>query len=483
MVDGLRVRTDIPNTDSIDATFNSDEYETLPGLRKVPLADLGVEGDYKSADDNQTVDSLKEKILASGEIAPLIVVNDSKGSYVLEGNHRARALYKMGKKYAPALVVVHYEKDVKDAAFNPDQPRDKDGKWGVGDGSDPASGTSEAVSTVTPQINALPAHPSKKLAEYEGFKAVVNPLNQSGEATRSPAWTDDKPEVEEAFGVYSEAFAKGTVEDVKIDSLVTYQTFVSSDRLRAIAEKGVDFSEPVGVVFHHKGQDWLVDGNHRTTLAKLMGKSHVKLIRIQAVPLTTAALKNPEAPNYKPSVLPAGILLIIDKLKLASRLRALAPKIKGFAFDKSNPKAVQWAEDHATETIDGLSATTRADVKRLIDESMAGDFDVDELTAAITDLIGDSERADLIARTETMRASNEGQKEAWDQAVEDGLLTGTEEQEWIITPDDRLCPQCEPFEDTTAELGGTFEATDGNTSDGPPLHPRCRCTLGLKLGN
>lgn len=162
--------------------------------------------------------------------------------------------------------------------------------------------------------------------------------------------------------------------------------------------------------------------------------------------------------------------------------RAAAPSIASFAFDKSNPKAVQWVEEHATETIDDLSATTREDIKNLIEQSMQGNFDVDTLADDIAELIGDPERAELIARTETMQASNEGQQEAWDQAVEDGLLTGNEEQEWIVTPDDRLCPECEPFDGVTAELGGTFEA-GGEESDGPPLHPRCRCTLGLKLGN
>lgn len=161
--------------------------------------------------------------------------------------------------------------------------------------------------------------------------------------------------------------------------------------------------------------------------------------------------------------------------------RATEPKISGFAFDKSNPAAVKWVDEHATETIDGISDTTREDIKTLIEQSFEGNFDVDDLTDRISELIGDPERAELIARTETMRASNEGQQEAWDQAVEEGLLTGNEEQEWIVTPDDRLCPECEPFDAVTAALGGTFEA-DGTESDGPPLHPRCRCTLGLKLG-
>lgn len=162
--------------------------------------------------------------------------------------------------------------------------------------------------------------------------------------------------------------------------------------------------------------------------------------------------------------------------------RTAEPKIGGFAFDKSNPAAVKWVEEHAADTIDGISETTRENIKDLVEQEFQGTFDVDELTDRIAELIGNSERAEMIARTETMRASNEGQQEAWDQAVEEGLLTGNEQQEWIVTPDDRLCPECEPFDTATAELGGTFEA-EGTESDGPPLHPRCRCTLGLKLGS
>lgn len=163
--------------------------------------------------------------------------------------------------------------------------------------------------------------------------------------------------------------------------------------------------------------------------------------------------------------------------------RAAAPKIDGFSFDKSNPKAVQWVEAHAAETISGISDTTREDIKDLVEHAFDGEYDVDELASRISDLVGDDSRAETIARTETMRASNEGQREAWDQAVEDGLLTGNEKQEWIVTPDDRLCPECEPFDGVTADLDGTFVAEDGTESDGPPLHPNCRCTVGLNLGS
>jgi SPP1 gp7 family putative phage head morphogenesis protein len=105
---------------------------------------------------------------------------------------------------------------------------------------------------------------------------------------------------------------------------------------------------------------------------------------------------------------------------------------------------------------------------------------VDELADEIADLIGDPARAETIARTEVQRASNQGQIEAWDQATDEGLLTGTETKEWIVTPDDRLCPICEPLDGQNVPMDGTFDA-DGAQVDGPPAHPNCRCTLGISL--
>jgi SPP1 gp7 family putative phage head morphogenesis protein len=114
-----------------------------------------------------------------------------------------------------------------------------------------------------------------------------------------------------------------------------------------------------------------------------------------------------------------------------------------------------------------------------VEASFEEQFDVDELADKIGDLIGDDARAETIARTETMRASNQGQQELWAQAEDAGLLTGKEEQEWIVTPDDRLCPICEPMDGVTAPMGGSFRLNTGEVVDGPPAHPNCRCTIAL----
>ena len=48
-------------------------------------------------------------------------------------------------------------------------------------------------------------------------------------------------------------------------------------------------------------------------------------------------------------------------------------------------------------------------------------------------------RAELIARTETMGAVNEGQIQIWEQAREAGYIPDTAKKTWVVTPDDALC--------------------------------------------
>lgn len=157
-----------------------------------------------------------------------------------------------------------------------------------------------------------------------------------------------------------------------------------------------------------------------------------------------------------------------------------AAEIKGFKFNVTNRKAVTWAKEHAADLVSGVSKTTREGIRDLVESAFVEQFDVQDLADQIEELVGDNSRAELIARTEVMRASNEGQQELWDQAVEAGFLSGREQQEWIVTPDDRLCPVCEPLDGQTVPVDGQFDV-DGDKIDGPPAHPNCRCTVGLVL--
>lgn len=174
---------------------------------------------------------------------------------------------------------------------------------------------------------------------------------------------------------------------------------------------------------------------------------------------------------------------LVTRIRTNALRTAAGPEVeqKTGSFNASSPEAQKWISDHAGDLINGISDTTRADIRALVAQAFEGDFDVDELADQIGDAIGDDDRAETIARTETMTASNEGQREAWGQAVDDGLLTGNETRVWIVTDDDRLCDECDALDGAEAELDGNFTSDTGDEYDGAPAHPNCRCTEGLKL--
>jgi hypothetical protein len=92
IVDGRVVRDNVPNMGSISAEL--DEYTVLPGVREVPISEFTLTGRSYSVSETKRIEDLAERITDSGEINPLIVVIDAEGPYILEGGHRAEALFR-----------------------------------------------------------------------------------------------------------------------------------------------------------------------------------------------------------------------------------------------------------------------------------------------------------------------------------------------------------------------------------------------------
>lgn len=89
------------------------------------------------------------------------------------------------------------------------------------------------------------------------------------------------------------------------------------------------------------------------------------------------------------------------------------------------------------------------------------------------------ERAEVIARTELMRAYNAGN-------LAGIASTGAMAVRWITGNDERVCPICGPRHGQFFRIPGVTtlndEELDPNvrklpTVDAPPAHPRCRCTI------
>ena len=82
------------------------------------------------------------------------------------------------------------------------------------------------------------------------------------------------------------------------------------------------------------------------------------------------------------------------------------------------------------------------------------------------------ERATMIARTETLQALGEGEREEWKSAQEEGLLGKDARIEWMGTADEHMCDDCTELDGTSVPMGDSFPGG----VEGPPLHPSCRCS-------
>jgi phage portal protein BeeE len=191
------------------------------------------------------------------------------------------------------------------------------------------------------------------------------------------------------------------------------------------------------------------------------------------------------------------------------------------SLDLLNPRAVAWARTVGAARVTEITAETRAAVRGLIERAFTEGRDARKTARAIRDVVGLHSRqlnavenfrarleadgtltdavverrtaryaeaqlrlrAQTIARTELMTASNQGQQSLWEAARAEGLLRAERTKRvWILTPDDRLCEEiCEPMEDQEVGLDEPFTTGAGEQIAAPPAHPSCRCAVGLKI--
>lgn len=199
------------------------------------------------------------------------------------------------------------------------------------------------------------------------------------------------------------------------------------------------------------------------------------------------------------------------------------------AFDRTNPQAVKWANKNAGRLIKEISKESREAVRKVIARAfsegipprqaailirnsvsmteaqanavvnlhqkiitspgrvvkagnvsirvpMGGmpDAKLNKLLQAYADRLT-KQRAIMIARTETIRAANEGQTLLWEQAQARGELPATIKHMWMAAASERTCPICSALDGEVVEVGKEFSF--GGTL--PPAHPMCRCTTGL----
>lgn len=90
-----------------------------------------------------------------------------------------------------------------------------------------------------------------------------------------------------------------------------------------------------------------------------------------------------------------------------------------------------------------------------------------------------AERAEMISRSEILAALNAGVRAAARQAVEQELLGPKTKKGWSLSGLGGVrapCPNCVAMSKKRIPLNAKFPYPDGRKLDGPPGHPRCRCT-------
>lgn len=188
-------------------------------------------------------------------------------------------------------------------------------------------------------------------------------------------------------------------------------------------------------------------------------------------------------------------------------------------FDSMNPHAAVYARTQSSRLITHINDSQREAVRNLIETSVAGGRTVQEVARDIRNVVGlrgdqvrallayrerltvrgglkvdqlekkvrryaDAllrQRGELIARTEVLSAANAGQLELWQEARRDGTLDTTWGKQWVTTPDELLCDDCESLDGLVVGFNDLFVSPDNTRVSAlhAPLHPNCRCTLTL----
>ena len=172
--------------------------------------------------------------------------------------------------------------------------------------------------------------------------------------------------------------------------------------------------------------------------------------------------------------------------------------VAGLAFNIENPRIAEWLEREAFEFANETTGTTQ----KLLRKALQGGMDAGEsqakLVRRVNAIFGDRKRAELIVRTETKWAYEQGGLEA---AIQSEVVVA---KIWRTNP--TACEYCAPYEGVTIELDSIFvqkgerslpsanlTGADDHTPrqlnntyrdiDIAQLHARCQCWTEWKLAN
>jgi HK97 family phage portal protein len=152
----------------------------------------------------------------------------------------------------------------------------------------------------------------------------------------------------------------------------------------------------------------------------------------------------------------------------------------GVEFDLSSAAQQKFVKDYVFRLSKITSQTSLDDVKNIILTAQTDGLSYREMVGQLKDKFAEwsKYRAEMVARTETIRASNYGAKEAY-------RSNGITKLEWLSAGDG--CEDCLEKNGKVVGIEGNFANLGDELPSGatvtyedvgaPPLHPHCRCTI------
>lgn len=238
-------------------------------------------------------------------------------------------------------------------------------------------------------------------------------------------------------------------------------------------------------------------------ISALKAKDAAALARLFRVPLVPSQMSSVLA-TLKQAFNTAGTAAF---RKVADRM-----SFRG-SFNLVNPRAVKAAREQGAKLVKEVSDSTKAVIREFVTKGVDAGPSVQETARLLRGSIGLTDwqaaavlkyrakllkegrdaaqaarmseryagkllryRAETISRTETQFAVQRGQREAWRQAAEKKLFRRDKTaQTWSANPG--ACDQCRMLDGETV----LFDTPFSNGLEGPPAHPRCRCTVYLQF--
>lgn len=163
------------------------------------------------------------------------------------------------------------------------------------------------------------------------------------------------------------------------------------------------------------------------------------------------------------------------------------------AFNVNLKRVIDFIKKNTKKFASDINSTTNEKLRSALLAGVRAGEGVDDLRGRVQRVFKEASesRAEAIARTQVLLASNRAAEEAYKQSE---VVVA---KEWLVAQDGALCPICEQIARKYAEanLGEnffdkgdrmTYTDEDGKRRtitfdyraiDGPPAHPNCRCTL------